>query len=203
MLYNYLHTYTNYNNFYFCGAYSFYTYQAYNSSWLRLHYKMARRGGEGAASGGPMNTIIGGFVGLLVKCVSTTVLYVREIVAIVILGPTLAGSIEGAVPAMSPTSDWNSTHNTDLPTGAEMWTQNVTIGSIVILVFFIALAIWSEFGIGAKFKGFTSSIQTSRLHTRNCLIWAPILNRAPGIASMYPFGGEAMRNQATAVVVLG
>ena len=46
---------------------------------------MARRGGEGGGAG-PMNTIIGGFVGLLV------------VVAIVILGPTLAGSIEVAPP---------------------------------------------------------------------------------------------------------
>jgi hypothetical protein len=89
---------------------------------------MARRGGEGG--GGPMNTIIGGFIGLLV------------IVAIVILGPTLAGSIEAAQPAMGATSDWNATHNTDLPNGVDLWTQNVTIGGVVILVFFIALAIY-------------------------------------------------------------
>jgi hypothetical protein len=91
---------------------------------------MARRGGEGGMSGGPMNTIIGGFIGLLV------------IVAIVILGPTLAGSIEEAQPAMGASSDWNSTHNTDLPNGVDLWTQNVTIGGVVILVFFIALAIY-------------------------------------------------------------
>lgn len=89
---------------------------------------MARR--EGGMSGGPMNTIIGGFIGLLV------------VVAIVILGPVLAGSIEGAVPAMAADSQWNDSVNTDLPDGAELWTQNVTIGSIVILVFFIALAIY-------------------------------------------------------------
>ena len=77
-----------------------------------------------------MNTIIGGFVGLLV------------IVAIVILGPTLAGSIEDAQPALGATSDWNATHNTNMPNGSELWTQNVTIGGVVILVFFIALAIY-------------------------------------------------------------
>lgn len=90
---------------------------------------MARR--EGGMSSGPMNTIIGGFIGLLV------------VVAIVILGPTLAGSIEEAQPAMGATSDWNVTHNTDLPTGVDIWTQNVAIGSLVILVFFIALAIYA------------------------------------------------------------
>lgn len=89
---------------------------------------MARR--EGGMSAGPMNTIIGGFVGLLV------------IVAIVILGPTLAGSIQQAQPALAADSDWNGTHNTALPNGTTIWTQNVTIGALVILVFFIALAIY-------------------------------------------------------------
>jgi hypothetical protein len=90
---------------------------------------MARRGGEGGGAG-PMNTIIGAFVGLLV------------IVAIVILGPTLAGSIQAATPALGASSAWNSTYNTNMPTGSAMWTQNVTIGGVVILVFFIALAIY-------------------------------------------------------------
>jgi hypothetical protein len=78
-----------------------------------------------------MNTIIGGFVGLLV------------IVAIVILGPVLAGSIQQAVPAMPANSPWNTTNlSNNLPDGADLWTTNVTIGGIVILVFFIALAIY-------------------------------------------------------------
>lgn len=84
---------------------------------------MARRGGEGGGmSAGPMNTIIAGFVGLLV------------VVAIVILGPTLAGSIEGATDNvdLGVESDWNATYNADLPSGADMWQTNVTIGGIVI-----------------------------------------------------------------------
>lgn len=103
---------------------------------------MARRGGDGGGmSAGPMNTIIAGFVGLLV------------IVAIVILGPVLAGSIEGATDnvALGADSDWNKTYNTDLPSGEEIWTTNVVIGGIVILVFFIALAIWLDYGIGGLF----------------------------------------------------
>ncbi len=81
-------------------------------------------------SAGPMNTIIAGFIGLLV------------IVAVVILGPTLMGSIEEATPALAVDSNWNATYNTDLPDGSSMWTTNVTIGGVVILVFFIALAIY-------------------------------------------------------------
>ena len=81
-------------------------------------------------SAGPMNTIIAGFVGLLV------------IVAVVILGPVLAGSIQDAVPDMAVDSVWNSTFNPDLPTGESIWSTNVVIGGVVILVFFIALAIY-------------------------------------------------------------
>lgn len=92
---------------------------------------MARRSGDGGGmSAGPMNTIIAGFVGLLV------------IVAIVILGPVLAGSIQDAVPDPAPESAWNATYNTDLPTGESLWTTNVVIGGVVVLVFFIALAIY-------------------------------------------------------------
>jgi hypothetical protein len=92
---------------------------------------MARRGGDGGGiSAGPMNTIIAGFIGLLV------------ITAIVILGPVLAGSIQAAVPNQSASSNWNSSFNTNLPTGVAIWTTNVAIGGVVILVFFIALAIY-------------------------------------------------------------
>ena len=92
---------------------------------------MARRGGDGGGmSAGPMNTIIAGFIGLLV------------ITAVVILGPVLSGAIQAAVPNQSASSQWNSSYNTNLPTGVAIWTTNVAIGGVVILVFFIALAIY-------------------------------------------------------------
>jgi hypothetical protein len=126
-----------------------------------------------------MNTIIGGFIGLLV------------IVTIVILGPTLAGSIQAAQPALGATSDWNETHNTNMPNGASLWAQDVAIGGIVILVFFVALAIWSDFGIGARFKCLTSSMLTWTLRTCDRMI-----------TSMYPFEGSATGIQ-NPVVMLG
>lgn len=126
---------------------------------------MARRGSSGGGmDSGPMNTIIAGFVGLLV------------IVAIIILGPVLAGSIDDAVPTFgtcsyvnatdtytyygdcgsantthteliyttpySESSYWNTEYNSDMPNGESLWTTNVVIGGVVVLVFFIALAIY-------------------------------------------------------------
>jgi hypothetical protein len=88
---------------------------------------MARREGGG---GGPMGMLVGAFIGLIV------------IVAVVILAPTIMGSIEQAQPAMPATSDWNSTHNAELPNGAAIWTDNVTFGAIVILIFFASMAIF-------------------------------------------------------------
>lgn len=95
---------------------------------------MARRGGEGGGgvgSGNPMNVIIGAFIGLLV------------IIAILSLGPVLGYKLEQATGgSIDPASDWNSTTNTDLPKAADVWTDNVSLGVLVILVFFIALAIY-------------------------------------------------------------
>jgi len=94
---------------------------------------MARRGGEGGSVGGggnPMNVIIGAFIGLLV------------IVAIVTLGPVLGSKLSDAMPTLAVTSNWNATYNTNLPRADEVWSDNVTLGALVILVFFIALAIY-------------------------------------------------------------
>lgn len=94
---------------------------------------MARRGGEGSGGmgGNPMNVIIGAFIGLLV------------IVAILALGPVLGDKLTTATGGdMAADSEWNATYNTNLPKASTVWTDNVGLGVLVILVFFIALAIF-------------------------------------------------------------
>lgn len=93
---------------------------------------MARRGGGGGGigSGGMMAPILSIATGLLI------------FVILVIFAPTIAGSIEAAQPDMSATSDWNSTHNTDLPSGVDVWTTNVQILGVVILIISIAVAMY-------------------------------------------------------------
>jgi hypothetical protein len=95
---------------------------------------MARRGGEGGGGvggGNPMNVIIGAFIGLLV------------IIAILSLGPVLGSKLDATTGAALPvTSSWNGTYNTNLPKASTVWTDNVGLGILVILVFFIALAIY-------------------------------------------------------------
>ena len=95
---------------------------------------MARRGGGGGGGGmggsGMMAPILSIATGLLI------------FVILVIFAPTIAGSIEAAQPDMAPGSDWNATYNTDLPSGVDVWTTNVQILGVVILIISIAVAMY-------------------------------------------------------------
>jgi ABC-type antimicrobial peptide transport system permease subunit len=93
---------------------------------------MARRGGEGGSGmGNPMNVIIGAFIGLLV------------LVSVVTLGPVLGDKLQTATGGqMSPTSEWNATYNTNLPAPSTIWSDNVSLGMLCVLVCFIALALY-------------------------------------------------------------
>ena len=90
---------------------------------------MARRGG-GESTGGMAAPLIGVAVNLLV------------FIILVIFAPTIAGTIEAAQPDLGPTSEWNKTHNPDLPTGAETWTTVIQIIGVVFLVIAISIAIF-------------------------------------------------------------
>ena len=63
-------------------------------------------------------------------------------VILIIFAPTIAGSVEQAQPAMSATSNWNSTVNPDLPDGTEVWTTNIQIMGVVVLIISIAIAMY-------------------------------------------------------------
>jgi hypothetical protein len=89
---------------------------------------MGRRGGEGGTPN-PMNVLIGAFIGLLV------------IIAILALGPVLGEKLSTAA-ATGVTSTWNSTVNTKMPNVPNVWSDNVALGVLVLLVFFISLAIY-------------------------------------------------------------
>ena len=78
-----------------------------------------------------MNVIISAFIGLLV------------LAAIVTLGPVLGEKLQTSTGVTyGVSSSWNATYNTNIPKGSTLWTDNVSLGALVILVFFIALAIY-------------------------------------------------------------
>ena len=89
---------------------------------------MARRGGE-SGGGNPLNVIIAAFIGLLV------------IIAILALGPVLGEKLATSTPT-GVTSQWNYTVNTKMPNVPNVWSDNVSLGVLVLLVFFISLAIY-------------------------------------------------------------
>lgn len=95
---------------------------------------MARRGGGGGMGGGQgsgmMAPVISIATGLLI------------FVVLEIFAPTIAGTIETSQPALAVDSDWNKTHNTDLPTGVNEWTFNIRILGVVILIISIAVAMY-------------------------------------------------------------
>ena len=93
---------------------------------------MARRGGEGmgGSGGGMMAPVLSIATGLLI------------FVILIIFAPTIAGAIEDAQPDLAADSDWNKTYNTDLPSGAAVWTQNVQILGVVVLIISIAVAMY-------------------------------------------------------------
>lgn len=60
------------------------------------------------------------------------------IVAIVFaLAPTIGGTIEDSMPTLDADSEWNSSYNTDLRTGADVWED---LSPFVIVVAFVMMA---------------------------------------------------------------
>jgi hypothetical protein len=63
-------------------------------------------------------------------------------VILIIFAPTIAGSVEAAQPTLGASSDWNGSHNTDLPTGVTTWTTNIQILGVVVLIISISVAMY-------------------------------------------------------------
>ena len=99
---------------------------------------MARRGGApsvGVGGLGPMAGVVMILVGLVV------------VVAVMTFAPTIGGQIEAAQPDLAPTSDWNATHNTNLPSSATTYTDNVGMITLLITIIIIAIALGYLIGI--------------------------------------------------------
>lgn len=89
------------------------------------------------AQGGAINIgiLAGAAIGILTLAV------------VIMLGPTIGGSMEEAMPALSATSEWNSSYNTDIPTGAETWEQLVPFLIVVGIVILAAIIIYVIRGV--------------------------------------------------------
>ena len=86
---------------------------------------MARRSGDV----NPMNLIIAIAIGIL------------TLIAVFSVIPVVGGSIDNAMPTLDEGSEWNATTNTDLPSGASMWSQLGPLLVLAVLALVIGLVI--------------------------------------------------------------
>lgn len=72
---------------------------------------------------------------------------ILTLAVVIMLGPTIGGSIENSMPELGATSDWNSSYNTDIPTGSEVWEQLIPFLIIVGIVLLAAVIIFVIRGV--------------------------------------------------------
>lgn len=63
------------------------------------------------------------------------------VVAVFQFAPTIGGKIEESQPALGASSDWNATHNTNLPNAASYWEDWAGLIALVVTVALIAMAL--------------------------------------------------------------
>ncbi len=88
---------------------------------------MAFSGDGSSVSWGPFGGVILIMIGLVV------------VVALAQFIPTLGGSIEQSQPSFGADSDWNSTHNADLPSGAGMYAQNFQLVGLLATIIIVSI----------------------------------------------------------------
>ena len=64
------------------------------------------------------------------------------LVAVFSLAPLIGSNIDSAA-SIPAASQWNSTTNTDIPTGVEIWTQNAGLLMLAVMVSILAMIIWA------------------------------------------------------------
>lgn len=81
--------------------------------------------------------------GLVVFTIGIVVL-----IAVTMFVPTIAGTIEDAQPALASDSDWNATHNTNLPNIASKYESISPLIWLAAIVAVIALVLGVLIGLG-------------------------------------------------------
>lgn len=66
---------------------------------------------------------------------------------ILMLGPVIGGSMEDAMPALSATSQWNSSYNTDIPLASDVWEQTIPFLIVCAIVIIAAIIIYIIRGV--------------------------------------------------------
>jgi hypothetical protein len=82
-------------------------------------------------------------IGMLVSCG----VGILALAIVFMLGPVIGGQMEAAMPALGATSNWNSSYNTDLKTGADVWEDLTPFLIIVGLVIMAAIILYVIRGV--------------------------------------------------------
>lgn len=82
----------------------------------------------------------------MMKVATTAATALLVIAVIVTLGPAIGGTIEDATPTLGASSSWNSSYNTDLPTGGSFWADYFPFVGIVVigLLAGVVIMMWSR-----------------------------------------------------------
>ena len=64
------------------------------------------------------------------------------LVAIFSIAPVIGDSIDNSI-SIDTTSQWNSSVNTDLPTGVDIWTTNASMLGLAVMISILALVIFT------------------------------------------------------------
>ena len=86
-------------------------------------------GKDNKAQMGTMELVISVAIGLIV------------LAAVFSLAPVIGDKIDNSVD-IGANSSWNTTENPNIPTGVDIWTDNASLVSLVVLVMIISLAIF-------------------------------------------------------------
>lgn len=63
-------------------------------------------------------------------------------VVVISVAPMIGGTFEATMPDLSASSEWNTSYNTDIPTGVEVWEQTIPFLIVCAIVIIAALIIY-------------------------------------------------------------
>lgn len=85
--------------------------------------------------------------GLNIAVLGSAAIGILVFAVVIMLGPTIGGSMEDAMPALGASSEWNSSYNTDIPTGAQVWEQTIPFLIVCAIVIIAAIIIYVIRGV--------------------------------------------------------
>jgi hypothetical protein len=68
---------------------------------------------------------------------------VLAFVVVISVAPMIGGTFENTMPDLSASSEWNTSYNTDIPTGAQVWEETIPFLIVCAIVIIASLIIYT------------------------------------------------------------